>query len=203
MDYSMLWVALPALLGTLYVMLTQLNDFHLSKLKRWCKVRVMVVVMLPMTYGICGFYSLRLLTVNHYDLWTPRAIFDISDLYCAVGLLAFKYLVLECTVKEITKEYSTTFEDTTMQNEEKDKEASAGETFLYVFTFQWVSDLFTEVKKAPATVARSLKLVNDVHNEVWRPLQSISRQLMRMGLLPYVFVCFIGNFAEILIKEFV
>jgi len=76
--------------------------------------------------------------------------------------------------------------------------------FFWVVTFQWVPVLFTEAKKAP--VVRSLqreKDMYDVHNEVWRPLQSISRQLMRMGLLPYVFVCFIGNSAEILMKEFV
>mmetsp|Transcript_62443 Transcript_62443/g.162268 ORF Transcript_62443/g.162268 Transcript_62443/m.162268 type:complete len:531 (-) Transcript_62443:80-1672(-) len=204
MDWSLLWVALPALLGTLYFMLAQLLEFHTSKLERWCKVRVMVVIMLPITYAICGFYSLRLLTVNHHDLWTPKAIFDISGLYCAVGLLAFKYLVLECTVQAITKDYKTTFEGSAIDNDTKQQDSSAGDVFVYIVTFQWFAEIFTEAKKAPvARSAKSVRFENSVHNEVWRPLQSISRQLMRMGLLPYVFVCFFGNFAEILMKEFV
>lgn len=205
MDWSLLWVAMPALLGTLYFMLSQLKEFHASKLDRWCKVRVMVIVMLPMTYAICGFYSLRLLTVNHYDLWTPRAIFDISNLYCAVGLLAFKYLVLECTVKAITKDYdlNAAFADTSADSDKK-PEPSAGDTFVWFFTFQWVAEVFTEAKKPLSLqTVRAAQLDRNILNEVWRPLQSISRQLMRMGLLPYVLVCFTGNFAEILMKEFI
>jgi len=92
MDWGSMWMGVPPAilaLGTLAVVLYRwhgLPDDHVVK------VQVTVILFLPATYVVCSLYSLRLLTINRSDLWTPKAVFDIGDLYTAVCLFAFEQL---------------------------------------------------------------------------------------------------------------
>lgn len=96
MDWTLLWVAVPPTLGSIPLAVLQMWKFHQSNLQDWLQAPVMVILMIPTTYGFCALYSLRLLTQNHSDLWTPRAIFDVCELYVALGLFAFKHLMILC-----------------------------------------------------------------------------------------------------------
>lgn len=110
------------------------------------KTSLCVILMLPLTFSLCALYSMRLLTVNDTDLWTPTAIFDVCELYTAVALFAFKQLILKCA------------------NSTKDQ-------------------------------------LQHLHCESFDNLWSLGCNLMDLGCNSYVYVCFLGNFVEIMIKE--
>merc|ERR1719221_1523172 len=111
MDWGSMWAGVPPAilaLGTLAGVLYRwrnVEDDHVAK------VQVTVILFLPATYVVCSLYSLRLLTINRSDLWTPKAVFDIGDLYTAVCLFAFEQLATK-VVEEKRKRELANLQDT-------------------------------------------------------------------------------------------
>lgn len=106
MDWGSMWAGVPPAilaLGTLAKVLYRwsfADDKHIT----YFKLQVTVILFLPATYVVCSLYSLRLLTTNRSDLWTPKAVFDIGDLYTAVCLFAFEQLVTKVVEESKKKE---------------------------------------------------------------------------------------------------
>mmetsp|Transcript_6879 Transcript_6879/g.19273 ORF Transcript_6879/g.19273 Transcript_6879/m.19273 type:complete len:521 (+) Transcript_6879:58-1620(+) len=103
-DFTVVWAGAAALYGTIAMLFVQIIKFRGSGLEGWIMARVVVLLMVPSTYAICAFYSLRLLAQNKSDLWTPKSIGNIYDLYAALGLFAFKHIMVGCAGHKVERE---------------------------------------------------------------------------------------------------
>lgn len=83
---------------TLAVTVSLLVKFHFSTTySRVMLPDLAIILVIPVTYAACSLSGLRNLSENESDLWSPKLLLDVCDLYTAAGLYAFKNLMLKCT----------------------------------------------------------------------------------------------------------
>lgn len=54
---------------------------------------ISVILMVPVTYGVCALHALRVLSVNHEDTWQAEGMMSAAELYSALSLFAFQRLL--------------------------------------------------------------------------------------------------------------
>jgi hypothetical protein len=104
MDWGSMWAGVPPAILALGALARVLYRWHFIDDDHVAKLQVTVILFLPATYVVCSLYSLRLLTINTNDQWTPKAVFDIGDLLTAVCLFAFEQLVTKVVEEKKKKE---------------------------------------------------------------------------------------------------